>query len=59
MKRRQVDEQVDPIELAIATPDEPFDAEPLLAFDGRSVTWRKLRELQAARGTQLHRPTCD
>ena len=29
-----------PIELAIATPDEPFDAEPLLAFDGRSVTWR-------------------
>jgi len=26
VRRRQVDEVVDPIELAIATPDEPFDA---------------------------------
>lgn len=41
------------MQVAISTPDEPFDAEPLLTFDGRSVTWRQLGELQAARRRQL------
>lgn len=56
MARRRVEPQpveVDPLQAAINTPDEPFDAEPLLTFDGRRVSWRELAELQAARRSQL------
>jgi hypothetical protein len=53
VRRRHVDEQLDPIAVAIATPDEPFDGEDMLVLDGRRVSWRELGELQAARRRQL------
>ncbi len=37
MKRRHVVEEIDPIELAAAVPDEPFDPEPLLTSYGQRV----------------------
>lgn len=49
-RRRTEPEQlieVDPLQAAINTPDEPFDAEPLLVFDGRRVSWRELAEIQS------------
>ncbi len=48
-RRRWHDEHdLPPIEESFDMPDEPFDAEPLLTFDGRSVSWQELGALQEA-----------
>ncbi|MGV0796363.1 hypothetical protein ABQF26_05325 [Mycolicibacterium elephantis] len=55
MRRRRDPERVDPIAVAAATPDEPFDPCELLTFDGvRCGSWEALAAMQAARRDQLN-----
>ncbi|MCV7221605.1 hypothetical protein [Mycolicibacterium elephantis] len=54
MRRRRDPEQVDPIAVAAATPDAPFDPCELLTFDGvQCGSWEALAAMQAARRDQL------
>ncbi|KUH97955.1 hypothetical protein AU190_22280 [Mycolicibacterium acapulense] len=54
MRRRPKPDEVDPIAVAAATPDEPLDAQALLTVDGVTCgSWECLAAMQAARREQL------